>query len=329
MALWKTRLDLPESGVVGPSTGRRQRREIAELRPSIGLDRCHDAAMLGGRKRSISPCTCEILPFVTRAAVAVFLGLVGGACFSESESTSTACPAGSAGLEGCPCSNSQCADGLVCENATCVAAGTGSSDPGTSGPGTSGPDTSGMSTTSSVDSSSSDSGTTASSSNEGTTGNVDLCGNQVLDADEECDSTPGCSDTCTFTEEAWECNPINNAPCPDKFKCSIIEPEPSAVQSVCLAVPNGPPIDGTDAPPPGGIHDSNCVYNAAPHDEWCDIGLGCAYSSFTDACEVNCCVEFCDLTNPIPCTWEDDECQPFFNPGVPTGLQHLGWCVRP
>jgi hypothetical protein len=284
--------------------------------------------MHGGRKRSISPSTCEILPGVMRAAVAVFLGLAGGACFSESESTSTACPAGSAGLEGCPCFDSQCADGLVCENATCVAAGTGT---GTSGPGTSGPDTSesGMSTTSSADGSTSDSGTTATSSNEGTTGNVDLCGNAVLDDDEECDSTPGCSDMCTLTEEAWKCNPINNVPCPANFKCSIIEPEPFDVQSVCLAIPNGPLIDGTDTPPPGGIHDSNCVYNGEVHDEWCDIGLGCAYSSLTDACDVNCCVEFCDLTDPISCTWEDDQCEPFFNAGIPSGLQHLGWCIRP
>jgi hypothetical protein len=228
------------------------------------------------------------------------------------------CPAGS---EGCPCVDSECIGGLICESAICVAGGTG----------TSGPDmnTSTSTSTSSIDDSTSDTGTATTPSDESTTGDANTCGNKVLDADEQCDGTPGCSDTCEFEADAYDCNPLNNFPCPMGFKCSVIEPEPFDVRTVCLPVPAGPPIAGTDDPPPGGIHDSNCVYGGEAHDEWCDIGLACAYSSLTDACDVNCCVEFCDLTEPTRCAWPDDECRSFFNPGIPSGLEHLGWCVRP
>ena len=237
------------------------------------------------------------------------LALCGG-CFSDPEPVSSSCPAGS---PGCPAGETDTSD-----------PDTGTS---TSTSTSTGPSTTGTSTSSADDTGDPD--TTAATSETDTSGNPNTCGDGVLDDDEECDGTPGCSDRCELESDAYECNPINNAPCPTNFKCSIIEPVPGNVQTLCLPVPGSPLVDGTDAPPPGGIHESNCVYGGAPHDEWCEIGLACAYSSFTNACDVNCCVEFCDLTNPISCAWEADECQPFFQPGIPAGLAHLGWCVRP
>jgi hypothetical protein len=45
------------------------------------------------------------------------------------------------------------------------------------------------------------------------------CNNGTLEPNEECDSTSGCSATCTFLSPGLECNPVNNAGCPDDQKC--------------------------------------------------------------------------------------------------------------
>lgn len=226
----------------------------------------------------------------------------------------------------------QCEIDLVCKNAVCVedgvgATGTGSltptTDSTTDAPATTADSGSGTSaTTSPADgSTTSDSTLTATGGTEtsGPSTGMSLCGNGALDAEEICDGTPGCEDDCTLTN--YDCNPLNNAPCADGFKCSVVEPAEAPVDAVCLPFAE---------PPPGQLHEGNCFFASAPHDEWCDVGLACALSNTTEACEVNCCVEFCDLTDmAFECQYPGDICQPFLGAASPIGLAQLGFCIAP
>ena len=252
------------------------------------------------------------------------LGLGLGACFSDSGTPPESCAEGS---EGCPCLNLQCEADLVCQEGTCVSAtgsagstGSTGASGSTSDPSSSTSDTTASDTTATVDD------TTGLDSS---TGLVDTCGDGILDPTEECDATPGCSKSCELESDEYGCNPINNAPCPAAFKCSVVEPGPDMVQTVCLPFASEP-LDDQGEPPPGELFDSNCFFDGSPHDEWCEVGLACALSSSTDACDVNCCVEFCDLTDAaFRCQFPGDTCQAFFGPGVPVGMGHLGYCVTP
>ncbi len=264
-----------------------------------------------------------------RSAPLLGLLMLTPACFDDADGV----PECTEGTKGCSCLELQCEAGLMCANATCVdAVGSTETDVGgdtlVSMDTTAGPMTSADSTTGpgAVDESStavppttSGSGSGSESAGTSSTGAVDLCGNDQLDPDEECDGTPGCEDTCELTN--YECNPLNNAPCPDGFKCSIVEEPMMPINAVCLPFAE---------PPPGELFESNCFFDGAPHDEWCDVGLACALSSSTDACDVNCCVEFCDLTDlDFSCTFAGDVCTAFFTPVAPTGLAQLGYCIGP
>lgn len=235
------------------------------------------------------------------------------------------------GSEGCPCIELQCETDLVCRDAVCVQdgvanTGTGplmpATDSTTDAPSTTADGSSGSSATTSPADGSTTSDPTATAGDTQTGGSstgMSLCGNGVLDTDEVCDGTPGCEGDCTLTN--YDCNPLNNAPCVDGFKCSVVEPPDAPVNAVCLPFAE---------PPPGELHEGNCFFEAAPHDEWCDVGLACALSSSTDACDVNCCVEFCDLTDvAFECAFKGDTCQPFLGGASPTGLAQLGFCVAP
>lgn len=130
-----------------------------------------------------------------------------------------------------------------------------------------------------------------------------------------CDGGPGCTD-CAL--DNYGCNPLNNAPCGTDLKCSVFENIRGAATSDCRVLLNDPP---------GGLHDSNC-FNGGLQDEWCDFGLACVTSQSTDACDVNCCVEYCDLLDPaFECGFVGDTCLPALGALAPTGLQWLGVCV--
>ncbi|MEM6994200.1 MAG: hypothetical protein AAF721_27040 [Myxococcota bacterium] len=267
-----------------------------------------------------------------RATVLVGMCTLVAGCFDPVPAEACA-----EGTKDCPCVDLQCEAGLICQNAVCVqeevVTGTGPQVTSTGNPmettgsptTADGGSTSTMaSTTNPVDGSTtgdgSSSGGTGSESTGGSTSTgASLCGNMMLDTDEMCDGTPGCETDCTLTN--YDCNPLNNVPCTEGFKCSVVEPDGEPVNAVCLPFAD---------PPPGMLFESNCFFDFGPHDEWCDVGLACALSQSTDACDVNCCVEFCDLLDAtFECAFKGDTCQPFFTPQAPEGLAQLGFCITP
>lgn len=288
------------------------------------------------------------------------LCLFAGACFDRPKGSCTQ------GEVDCACANGLCQEGLVCKAGLCIVDETavGSSDDDTTDVKTSDDESSESSTSTSsstgvdrvttsdalststsgstststgstgsdaLDTSSTSDGTSTSTGDVDTTedtgsastGPIDTCGDGVLDPDEICDSTLGCRDDCTL--EHYQCNPLNNAPCGAGFKCSSLEIEENgevvSVTTRCLAFVNDPP---------GQLHEGNC-YDWTARDEWCDLGLACALGRVTDACaDTNCCVEYCDLTDPnFVCAFEGDACVPYFYGAVPPGFDHLGFCARP
>lgn len=162
--------------------------------------------------------------------------------------------------------------------------------------------------------------TTTESTSETTTGPGSWCGDDILDPDEMCDGTPGCNDDCTLAN--YECNPLNNAPCGDGMKCSVLYDDDTPILR-CLAFLE---------PPPGALHEGNC-FSFEPREEWCDVGLACAQTYYAASCSetgTNCCVEFCDLRDTtFACAHPDDACVQFLNIYAPTGLAHLGYCALP
>jgi hypothetical protein len=176
-------------------------------------------------------------------------------------------------------------------------------------------------TTSSTTASDTTDGTTGASTTDpstdgDSTGPAQSCGNGEVDANEECDGSPGCTD-CEL--DNYNCNPLNNAPCQDGFKCSYVYDPP---YFTCLVFSNDPP---------GQHGDNACFYGGDAHDEWCDVGLGCALGQGTATCEQGgCCVEFCDLLDQrFTCITPGDECLAALGPKLPEGLASLGWCVTP
>jgi hypothetical protein len=227
---------------------------------------------------------------------ALGLALSSSACFQEEAAP---CAEGS---QGCPCLQLQCEAGLACQNSICVAMDANSSSATTS------------TETATVSSSSTE------NSNASETSSATSCGNGILEDGEECDNVPGCTE-CQL--DNWECNPLNNEPCPDGWKCSYHESEPGVPTFTCRVF-----VD----PPPGQLHEQNC-YNVEPLDEWCDVGLACVTTNVANACikaGANCCVEFCDLADQaFVCGEPSDDCVPFWNGTPPSGLNNLGFCGVP
>jgi len=274
------------------------------------------------------------------------------ACF---EDVGPSCPEGA---KGCPCLDLQCEDGLECRDGRCVsleaeASESAASDAGLgseTGPAESSSEEDGASSESSSDETESSTESDATSttteatssveetsttesegetsttetgeaSSDASTGSAGSCGDGVLAPDEECDSTAGCDEACELIN--YDCNPLNNAPCPEDFKCSVVEEESGEILATCLPFME---------PPPGQLHEGNCYYGGR-HDEWCDVGLACAVMTAAAVCgadETNCCVEFCDLNDAtFTCAYSEDACIPFLPPSAPEGLEQLGFCGRP
>ncbi len=145
---------------------------------------------------------------------------------------------------------------------------------------------------------------------DGTTGVAAICGDgQVNQPSEMCDSTPGCRDDCRF--ESYACNPLNDAGCTNGERCGAID---VPVESF-----------GCMPPGPGGL---GVACSGVPaNDSDCDVGLTCLFSFNTPLCgDGNCCVEYCDLTDPTFRCSGGASCLPFFPAPMYQGLEHLGYC---
>lgn len=142
-----------------------------------------------------------------------------------------------------------------------------------------------------------------------------LCGNRVLDPDEECDGTDACTD-CEL--DNFDCNPLNNAGCPENAKCSFHD-ESGLFQCLPFLMD-----------PPGQLHEGSC-YSGGPLDAWCDVGLACMPGQTNGACkDGGCCVEFCDIFDEdFVCAQKGDDCLVWFPPDAPAGLEWLGVCATP
>jgi hypothetical protein len=216
-------------------------------------------------------------------------GMIVG-CFSDPV---VGCPAGA---EGCECAdNFTCEPGLMCMGGHCR------TDDGSTG------ETS--TTASETDSETTDSETTDDTETE--TGD-ELCGNLMLDPDEQCDGGPGCTD-CTL--DNYVCNPITNVGCLPGTKCSYVPPD---YDFSCLVFDPNPPL---------AWGESNC-YNFEPKDEACDVGLSCTPGQITEQCpDGACCTWYCNLLDPdFDCGTPGDTCEKFFTGPEPTGLEWLGFC---
>lgn len=221
------------------------------------------------------------------------LGLCVSACFSEGPDCSTdAC--GAADSTGTPTSTG----GEPTTTSTSTTSTTSTTTAGT------------QDTSASDTSASSDDGTLDSSSTGAT-----LCGNAVLDPGEECDGTEACTD-CTL--DNFDCNPLNNAGCPDGGKCTFND---DTGLFGCLPFLMDPP---------GQLHECNC-FSKVPQDNWCDVGLACMPAALNGACEDGaCCVEFCDIFDTdFACAQAGDVCIVWFLPDAPDGLEWLGSCGTP
>jgi hypothetical protein len=212
--------------------------------------------------------------------------LVG--CFTDP--VGVTCPAGA---EGCECAdNFTCEPGLMCMDGHCRAEGGTSSE---------------TSNTSDNDTSTSD----TSDTDETETGE-ELCGNRMLDPDEQCDGGPGCTD-CEL--DNYDCNPINNAGCISGTKCSYVS---STNDFACLPFNPNPPLEWGE---------SNC-YNFEPKDEACNLGLSCTPGQATEQCpDGACCTWYCSLLDPdFDCGTPGDICLKFFYGPEEPGLEWLGYC---
>jgi hypothetical protein len=202
-------------------------------------------------------------------------GMIAG-CFSDP--VGVTCPAGA---EGCECADDfTCEPGLMCMDGHCR------TDAGSTG----------------------DTDTT----DDAETGE-DLCGNLVLDADEQCDGGPGCT-ACDL--DNYDCNPINNAGCIPGTKCSYIPPN---YELSCLVFDPNPPL---------AWGESSC-YDFDPKDQACDVGLSCTPGQNTEQCpDGACCTWYCNLLDPdFDCGTPGDSCVKFFiGPDEPPGLEWLGFC---
>lgn len=157
-------------------------------------------------------------------------------------------------------------------------------------------------------------------SSTASTGDHDRCGDGLLDPDEECDGTPGCEPDCTLTH--YDCNPIHNVPCAVGQKCSLLGTD-ETTRTQCIPFTNEEP---------GQLHEGECFFDSAAHDEWCDVGLACGLIQTSEACYelgTTCCVEFCDVRDPsFRCAHPGEVCVRMVSYDAPPGLEHLGWCVR-
>jgi hypothetical protein len=127
-----------------------------------------------------------------------------------------------------------------------------------------------------------------------------------------CDSTPGCQADCTF--ESYDCNPLSDAGCVEGLRCGAIDVPAESF--------------GCMPPGPGGIG-SECS-GVPTNDGDCDAGLTCLFNINTPLCDVgNCCVEYCDLTDPGFACSGGAVCRQFFIDPMFQGLEHLGFCGEP
>lgn len=232
----------------------------------------------------------------------VVVGLLGVACFAEPEDTCStdpnSCEAGASTTEGATTDGSATSTSPS-TTMTPTTTGNDSADETSGGPGP-GPSTGDASTGDGMGDSS--------------TG-VALCGNGVLDPEEECDGTDACTD-CEL--DNFDCNPLNNAGCPDGTKCSFND---DTGLFWCLPF---------SMDPPGQLHEGSC-YDGGPLDQWCDVGLACMPGQTNGACkDGGCCVEFCDIFDQdFECAQKGDDCIVWFLPDAPDGLEWLGVCITP
>jgi hypothetical protein len=228
-------------------------------------------------------------------------GMIVG-CFSDP--VAVTCPAGA---EGCECADDfTCEPGLMCMNGHCRADG---GDTGSTSETASTSETETTEDTETTDDTETE--TTDDTETETETGE-DLCGNLVLDADEQCDGGPGCTD-CEL--DNYDCNPLNNVGCIPGTKCSYVPPN---YDFACLVFDPNPPL---------AWGESNC-YNFEPKDEACDVGLSCTPGQVTEQCpDGACCTYYCNLLDPeFDCGTPGDSCVKFFTGPEPSGLEWLGFC---
>jgi hypothetical protein len=191
-------------------------------------------------------------------------------------------------------------DDVMCIQAPCTA----TDDPTTAA---------GTDTTASPPDSTSDGTATDPSSDGMDTGPLATCGDgEINQPHEMCDSTPGCRPDCTF--ESYECNPLSDAGCVGGLRCGAIDVP--AETFGCM--PAGPGAVGS---PCSGV---------PTNDGECGVGLTCLFNFNTPLCDVgNCCVEYCDLTDPAFRCSGGAVCRQFFIDSTFQGLEHLGFCGEP
>lgn len=197
--------------------------------------------------------------------------------------------------------------GVMCIQAPCTASGdtsTGPADPATSeATGTSEP----------ADSTSGGSTGPAPTDDTSSTGPVPTCGDgETNPPSEMCDSTPGCRDDCTF--ESYECNPLSDAGCVAGLRCGAIDV----------------PAESFGCMPPGAGGVGSPCTGVPTNDGDCEAGLTCLFNINTPLCDAgNCCVEYCDLTDPAFRCSGGGVCRQFFLDSMFQGLEHLGFCGEP
>lgn len=125
----------------------------------------------------------------------------------------------------------------------------------------------------------------------------------------------GCTD-CELDEH--DCNPLNNAGCPEGFKCSwqLFSSTPYAAYFTCRAL----------AEEPLSLGEGDCLVDNKAADQLCDFGLACLNSNVLDACPFEgCCTEYCDTAAGAgSCTDPAHTCTA--DEGLLPGLPDVGVC---
>lgn len=197
----------------------------------------------------------------------------------------------------------------MCIQAPCTATG----DPSTGPAASSTSDATGASSEPADSTSEGDSTSSSSAADTSSTGPTPTCGDgETNQPSEMCDSTPGCRDDCTF--ESYECNPLGDAGCVGGLRCGATDV--AAESFGCM-------------PPGAGGVGSACT-GVPTNDGDCEAGLTCLFNFNTPLCDAgNCCVEYCDLTDPAFRCSGGAVCRQFFLDSMFQGLEHLGFCGEP